>query len=93
MIAANLRVEIEHYFHTLQRSTAELGRGSYVAGKNTDHVHTACMNPALNGSSALERFKHDNEPRSQAFNFHRAVLVVCGLTGVINIQKALVHRE
>ena len=25
---------------------------------NTYHVHTACMSPALNGSSALECFKH-----------------------------------
>ena len=27
---------------------------------NTDHVYTARMNPALNGSSALERFERGN---------------------------------
>ena len=34
----------------------------YALGKliNTYHVYTACMSPALNGSSALERFEHSN---------------------------------
>ena len=38
------------------------GWGSYALGKlmNTYHVHTACMSPALKGSSALECFEGSN---------------------------------
>ena len=44
------------------RCSAELPRGSYALGKliNTCHVYTARMSPALNGSSALQRFERSN---------------------------------
>ena len=66
------RVEIEHYsvayFARINcvRSTLawnfRLGWDSYALGKliNTCHVHTARMSPALNGSSALQRFERSN---------------------------------
>ena len=43
------RVEIEHY-------------SLYALCKlmNTYHVYTACVSPALNGSSALQRFERGN---------------------------------
>ena len=60
------RVEIKHYsvayfnhtaaFEALERRTSVKG-GAHTHYVNTYHVYTARMSPALNRSSALERFE------------------------------------
>ena len=60
----------------------------YTLGKliNTYHIYTAHMSPALNGSSALERFEHSNAIKIRngiMFNFYPGLPHI----HVVNIER------
>ena len=84
------RVEIEHYSVAyFNRITAfevrtSVKGGAHALGKliNTCHVYTARMSPALNGSSALQRFE-----RSNAIEIRNGIMfdLYPGLPHILNI--------